>query len=139
MCVRLSPEIDACPLLAGCPSTGQNRLKLTVSPDPWSIGHKDPGVPSPMIRCSPTVAVLGHFPYAALHRETWSETVLATDLIPHTLTLFILRDKAFKAAMRRGRSRMVHLQSLDQPCLRAFWMLNGGAVIRLSKSTRLRI
>lgn len=43
--------------------------------------------------------------YAALHSETWGETVLAADLIPHMLTQFILRDKAFKAQMRRERSR----------------------------------
>ncbi len=43
--------------------------------------------------------------YAALHSETWGETVLAADLIPHMLTQFILRDKAFKALMRRERSR----------------------------------
>ena len=43
--------------------------------------------------------------YAALHSETWGETVLAADLIPHMLTQFILRDKAFKAAMRRERSQ----------------------------------
>ncbi len=43
--------------------------------------------------------------YAALHSETWGETVLSADLIPHMLTQFILRDKAFKAVMRRERSR----------------------------------
>ena len=43
--------------------------------------------------------------YAALHSETWGETVLAADLIPHMLTQFILRDKAFKAATRPERSR----------------------------------
>ena len=43
--------------------------------------------------------------YAALHSETWGETVLAADLIPHMLTQFILRDKAFKTAMRRERSQ----------------------------------
>ena len=50
--------------------------------------------------------------YAALHSETWGETVLAADLIPHMLTQFILRDKAFKALMRRERSR--EARSLDQ-------------------------
>jgi hypothetical protein len=50
--------------------------------------------------------------YAALHSETWGETVLAADLIPHMLTQFILRDKAFKAAMRQDRSR--EARSLDQ-------------------------
>ena len=50
--------------------------------------------------------------YAALHSETWGETVLAADLIPHMLTQFILRDKAFKAAMRRERAR--EARSLDQ-------------------------
>ena len=49
--------------------------------------------------------------YAALHSETWGETVLAADLIPHMLTQFILRDKAFKATMRRERSR--EARSLD--------------------------
>ena len=49
--------------------------------------------------------------YAALHSETWGETVLAADLIPHMLTQFILRDKAFKAAMRRERAR--EARSLD--------------------------
>jgi hypothetical protein len=53
--------------------------------------------------------------YAALHSETWGETVLAADLIPHMLTQFILRDKAFKAAMRRERSRGARPQALDQP------------------------
>ena len=53
--------------------------------------------------------------YAALHSETWGETVLAADLIPHMLTQFILRDKAFKALMRRERLRTVHPQALDQP------------------------
>ena len=51
--------------------------------------------------------------YAALHSETWGETVLAADLIPHMLTQFILRDKAFKAVMRRERSR--EARPLDQP------------------------
>ena len=51
--------------------------------------------------------------YAALHSETWGETVLAADLIPHMLTQFILRDKAFKAVMRRERSR--EARQLDQP------------------------
>ena len=50
--------------------------------------------------------------YAALHSETWGETVSAADLIPHMLTQFILRDKAFKAAMRRERAR--EARSLDQ-------------------------
>ena len=50
--------------------------------------------------------------YAALHSETWGETVLAADLIPHMLAQFILRDKAFKAVMRRERAREV--RSLDQ-------------------------
>lgn len=50
--------------------------------------------------------------YAALHSETWGETVLAADLIPHMLTQFILRDKAFKAATRRERAR--EARSLDQ-------------------------
>ena len=49
--------------------------------------------------------------YAALHSETWGETVLAADLIPHMLTQFILRDKAFKAVMRRERAR--EARSLD--------------------------
>ena len=53
--------------------------------------------------------------YAALHSETWGETVLAADLIPHMLTQFILRDKAFKAVMRRERSRGARPQALDQP------------------------
>ena len=53
--------------------------------------------------------------YAALHSETWGETVLAADLIPHMLTQFILREKAFKALMRRERSRAVRPQALDQP------------------------
>ena len=52
---------------------------------------------------------------AALHSETWDETVLAADLIPHMLTQFLLRDKAFKAAMRRERSRGARPQALDQP------------------------
>lgn len=52
--------------------------------------------------------------YATLHSETWGETVQATDLIPHMLTQFILRDKAFKALMRRERSREVRPQALDQ-------------------------
>ena len=50
--------------------------------------------------------------YAALHSETWGETVLAADLIPHMLTQFILRDKAFKAVMRRERAR--ETRSLDE-------------------------
>ena len=50
--------------------------------------------------------------YAALHSETWGETVLAADLIPHMLTQFILRDKAFKAVMRREGAR--EARSLDQ-------------------------
>ena len=49
--------------------------------------------------------------YAALHSETWGETVSAADLIPHMLTQFILRDKAFKAVMRRERAR--EARSLD--------------------------
>ena len=53
--------------------------------------------------------------YAALHSETWGETVLAADLIPHMLTQFILRDKAFKAVMRRDRSRPARPQTPDQP------------------------
>ena len=53
--------------------------------------------------------------YAALHSETWGDTVLAADLIPHMLTQFILRDKAFQALMRRERLRTVHPQALDQP------------------------
>jgi hypothetical protein len=52
--------------------------------------------------------------YAELHSETWGETVQATDLIPHMLTQFILRDKAFKALMRRERSRGTLAQVLDQ-------------------------
>ena len=53
--------------------------------------------------------------YAALHSETWGETVLAADLIPHMLMQFILRDKAFKALMRRERSSGARPQALDQP------------------------
>lgn len=53
--------------------------------------------------------------YAALHSETWEETVLAADLIPHMLAQFILRDKAFKTVMRRERSRPARVQVLDQP------------------------
>lgn len=53
--------------------------------------------------------------YAALHSETWGEAVQATDLIPHMLTQFILRDKAFKALMRRERSDVARSQALDQP------------------------
>ena len=53
--------------------------------------------------------------YAALHSETWGETVLAADLIPHMLTQFILRDKAFKALVRRERSSGTRPQTLDQP------------------------
>ena len=53
--------------------------------------------------------------YAALHSETWGETVLAADLIPHMLTQFILRDKAFKAVMRRECSRSGRAQILNQP------------------------
>ena len=53
--------------------------------------------------------------YAALHSETWGETVLAADLIPHMLTQFILRDKAFKAVMRRESSRSGRAQILNQP------------------------
>ena len=53
--------------------------------------------------------------YAALHSETWGETVLAADLIPHMLTQFILRDKAFKALVRRERSSGTRPQALDQP------------------------
>jgi hypothetical protein len=53
--------------------------------------------------------------YAALHSETWGATVLAADLIPHMLTQFILRDKAFKAMMRRERSHPARPQTLDQP------------------------
>ena len=52
--------------------------------------------------------------YAALHSETWGETVLAADLIPHMLTQFILRDKAFKAVMRRECSRTARPQAIDQ-------------------------
>ena len=52
--------------------------------------------------------------YAALHSETWGETVQATDLIPHMLTQFILRDKVFKALMRRERSSGARAQALDQ-------------------------
>ena len=52
--------------------------------------------------------------YAALHSETWGETVQATELIPHMLTQFILRDKAFKALMRRERSGTGRSQTLDQ-------------------------
>lgn len=52
--------------------------------------------------------------YAALHSETWGESVLASDLIPHMLTQFILRDKAFKALTRRERSTGGRSQSLDQ-------------------------
>ncbi len=69
----------------------------------------------------------------------WGETVLVADLIPHMLAQFILRDKAFKAVMRRERSRTVRPQSLDQPRLRALWMSYGWAVIRRSEPTRLRI
>ncbi len=53
--------------------------------------------------------------YAALHSETWGETVLAADLIPHMLTQFILRDKAFKAVMRRESSRPARPQTVNQP------------------------
>ena len=53
--------------------------------------------------------------YAALHSETWGETVLAADLIPHMLTQFILRDKAFKALVRRERSSGTRPQELDEP------------------------
>lgn len=53
--------------------------------------------------------------YAALHSETWGETVLPADLIPHMLTQFILRDKAFKALMRRERAHAARPQALDQP------------------------
>lgn len=52
--------------------------------------------------------------YAELHSETWGETVQATDLIPHMLTQFILRDKAFKTLMRRERSSGARAQALDQ-------------------------
>ena len=52
--------------------------------------------------------------YAALHSETWGEAVQATDLIPHMLTQFILRDKAFKALMRRERLRETRPQAVDQ-------------------------
>jgi hypothetical protein len=40
--------------------------------------------------------------------------VQAADLIPHMLTQFILRDKAFKALMRRERLRETRAQALDQ-------------------------
>jgi hypothetical protein len=52
--------------------------------------------------------------YAALHSETWGETVLAADLIPHMLNTFILRDKAFRAAMRRDGSTRTRAQALEQ-------------------------
>jgi hypothetical protein len=52
--------------------------------------------------------------YAALHSETWGEAVQAADLIPHMLTQFILRDKAFKALMRRERLRETRPQAVDQ-------------------------
>jgi hypothetical protein len=52
--------------------------------------------------------------YAALHSETWGEAVQAADLIPHMLTQFILRDKAFKALMRREHSRTGRAQTRDQ-------------------------
>jgi hypothetical protein len=53
--------------------------------------------------------------YATLHSETWGETVQASDLIPHMLTQFILRDKAFKALMRRERLHVARAQGLNQP------------------------
>jgi hypothetical protein len=53
--------------------------------------------------------------YAALHSDTWGETVQATDLIPHMLTQFILRDKAFKALMRRERPNGARPQAPGQP------------------------
>jgi hypothetical protein len=40
--------------------------------------------------------------YAQLHSATWHEAVDAAALIPHMLEQFIARDKAFRAACKRG-------------------------------------
>jgi hypothetical protein len=53
--------------------------------------------------------------YAQLHSRVWGESVDATELIPHMLNQFILRDKAFKAAMRRKASSQSPLKTLDEP------------------------
>jgi len=41
--------------------------------------------------------------YAALHAETWGESVDVATLIPHILTAFLARDRGFRRA-KRGRA-----------------------------------
>lgn len=38
--------------------------------------------------------------YAALHAQTWGETVDAPTLIPHILEAFIARDRGFRKACK---------------------------------------
>lgn len=38
--------------------------------------------------------------YAELHAQTWGETVDVTTLIPHILSTFLTRDRAFRRALR---------------------------------------
>jgi hypothetical protein len=52
--------------------------------------------------------------YAELHSHIWGEKTDAIELIPHMLTQFILRDKAFKAALRSKSGSASALQTRDE-------------------------
>lgn len=41
--------------------------------------------------------------YAALHAQTWGESVDAATLVPHMLEAFMARDRGFKKARRAVR------------------------------------
>lgn len=51
--------------------------------------------------------------YAALHAQTYGETVDAATLIPHMLEAFMARDRGFKSPQARPKSPS--LQENDRP------------------------
>ena len=51
--------------------------------------------------------------YAALHAQTYGETVDAATLIPHMLEAFMARDRAFKSSQARPQSPS--LQKTERP------------------------
>ena len=52
--------------------------------------------------------------YAELHSRIWAEKTDAIELIPHMLTQFILRDKAFKVALRSKSGSASALQARNE-------------------------
>ncbi len=51
--------------------------------------------------------------YAALHAQTYGETVDAATLIPHMLEAFMARDRGFKSSQTRPQSPS--LQKTERP------------------------